>query len=375
MLFAAALMISAMQQPSAAADPYTLYAILPLTGPGAFVGQAERQALQVLQEIVNRGGGIRGRAVQFVVQDSQTSPQVAVQLANGITSKGVPIVIGDTSVATCTAMAPVLKNTVVQFCLSAGFQPAKGSYSYVIGASLDVQANAILRYFRSQGWKRIALLNATDATGAVSETAFKNAFGLPENRELTIVADERFNPTDISVSAQVVRIRAANAQAIVSFVSGQPFGTVVRGLRDADLRLPVVTTQANLSYAAMRSLGDAVATDVLFCLGPLPPAGEPVAGGPLQAAQKAYLNAFSVQGIKPEYGHAVVWDTGSIIVAALRKLGTDATATQIRDFVNGVHDYPAVQGMLDFRTGDMRGVSDLRILRWDRVTSNWKILR
>ena len=58
--------------------------ILPLTGGGAFLGKAEQQALQQYEKVVNAGGGIHGKPLKFVFNDDQSSPQVAVQLANQV---------------------------------------------------------------------------------------------------------------------------------------------------------------------------------------------------------------------------------------------------------------------------------------------------
>lgn len=359
---------------SRAAEPYDVYAILPLTGGNAFAGNEEREGLRVLEAAVNRGGGIKGRSIRFVVFDSQSSPQVAVELTSQIAAKHVPLLIGDASTGTCAAMAPLLAiGGPVQFCLSPGFSPVRGGYSYTIGPSPDLQAEAVVRYFRERGWQRVAILVATDATGASVSAAYTAAVNRPENHALSIVALERFNPADISIAAQIARIRAAGAQVIVGFVSGSPFGTILRSMRDAGLDLPIVTSQGNLSYVELKSFGDAVPSDLMFCMGPLPAAGEPVPAGPLKAAQLAYLGAFRSQGIKPDFGHAVIWDTGVVVTAALRAAGLDAPPDRIRAYVNGLHGFPAIQGMLDFRTGDMRGVSDLRMLRWDRNRNTWSV--
>ena len=66
--------------PATAVDPFDIDAVLPLTGANAFVGNEQRQSFEILQADVNRGGGVRGRAIRFIIVDSQSNPQVAVQL-------------------------------------------------------------------------------------------------------------------------------------------------------------------------------------------------------------------------------------------------------------------------------------------------------
>jgi branched-chain amino acid transport system substrate-binding protein len=358
----------------AAADTYDIYAILPLTGSNAFNGREERDGLSVLQTSVNRGGGINGRSINFIVLDSQSSPQVAVEMTNQVVAKHVPLIIGETSTGTCAAMAPLLTKGPVQFCLSPGFRPTPGGYSYSLAPTPEAEAAAVMHYFRLRGWNRVALLLGTDATGQLIAGTYTAAAALPENKAISVVALERFNPSDISVAAQLARIRAAKAQVLVAFVTGTPFDMVMRSLRDSGISLPVLTSQGNLNYATLAAAGDAVPKILLFCNGPVPAAGEPVPDGPHKAAQLSYLAAFRAAGIKPEYGDAAVWDTGAIVTAALRAVGLNATPDQIRTYVNGLHDYPGVEGMFDFRDGKMRGLTELRVMAWDRTRSTWDIL-
>ena len=96
---------------------------------------------------------------------------------------------------------------------------------------------------------------------------------LPENKPLSIVAYEHFSDTEISVSAQVARIKAANPDFIYVSASGTPFQTVMRALNDAGLppsRLEIEVTESVLidrpsSYIALlnqlRNIGVSVVLD------------------------------------------------------------------------------------------------------------------
>src|SRR5665213_2055926 len=85
----------------AAAPPFEIPVIIALTGGGAFLGRQEHQALTVEEQVVNQAGGIHGRAVHFVFQDDQSSPQLAVQLATTALVANPPVILGSTLVASC----------------------------------------------------------------------------------------------------------------------------------------------------------------------------------------------------------------------------------------------------------------------------------
>jgi branched-chain amino acid transport system substrate-binding protein len=360
-----------------AADPYDIYVVAPLTGNNAFSGNAAKEGLSALQTVTNANGGIKGRPVNFVFLDTQSSPQTAVQLTNDIVGKKPPLFLGDLSVAGCNAMAPLVeKKGPVEFCLSPGYRPEKGGYIYTLGLPAIEQIKVVFRFLRENGLNRIALLVGTDATGRLAEPEFATVAALPENRDTQLVTVEHFNPTDVTIAAQVARVRAANAQAVIVWVNGSPFGTAVRSMKDAGMQLPVVAVTGNLSYTELHTFADALPNQLYFTWTAVPASDQAIPNGPLKAAQTAYAQTFKKIGVKPEYGQAAAWDTGAVAIAALRAVGTDASPDQIRGYVNALHDLPGVQAMYDFRSGDMRGVPTdaARMLQWDKAKETWYVV-
>src|SRR5665213_4192472 len=67
---------------NAPGDFYDIPVVQSLTGGGAFLGMEEHDALQLVEKLTNRTGGIHGKTLRFVFHDDQSSPQNAIQLAN-----------------------------------------------------------------------------------------------------------------------------------------------------------------------------------------------------------------------------------------------------------------------------------------------------
>jgi branched-chain amino acid transport system substrate-binding protein len=368
------LMPVATVRAAAVPDPYDIWAILPLTGANAYFGQEAHDALAVMEKSINAAGGIHGRSIRFQTLDSQSNPQVAVQLTNQLISKKLPLFIGDGSVGTCSAMQALVAPTgPVQFCLSPGITPS--GFTYAVGASPTKEIEYDVRYFRKQGITKLALLLATDATGANASSEFHAAVALPENQGVTIVAEERFNPTDLGVSAQLARIRSSGAQLLIAFTSGTPFGTVLHSYRDADMTIPIFSSQGNMSFAAMKAFADLVpAGGIYFGQGPIPSPGVALPNGPLKAIQELYLRSFAEAGIQPDTPSAIIWDTVTVVVTALRAVGLDASPVRAHEYINNIHGVPGVQGMLDFRGGDQRGQDAVCVLHWARGAATWRVM-
>jgi branched-chain amino acid transport system substrate-binding protein len=129
---------------------------------------------------VNKLGGIAGRPLQFVYHDDQTSPQVAVQLANDVLAEKPAVILGSGLLATCAAIAPLMTNGPVDYCLSPSLHPPAGSFTFSSSSSAIDQSAAVVRYYRLKGWTKIATINNTDATGQANDKAMDDVVARTE---------------------------------------------------------------------------------------------------------------------------------------------------------------------------------------------------
>ena len=370
---AVAVLAGALAGPArAAGDPYEINVVMPLTGSAAFLGKAEQQSLQFIESAVNRSGGIKGRPVRFAFNDDQSSPQVAVQLANQIIAKKVPVILGSSVVATCNAIAALVKNGPVQYCYSPGIHPAKGSYTFSASVSTKDLIAVMLRYYRERGWNKVALIFSTDATGQDAEHSFDEVLALPENKAVQIVAREHFNTTDVSVGAQMSHIKAAGPSVVVGWSTGTPFATVLRAFKESGMDVPLATTNGNMTYTQMAQYAQYIPKDLLFP-GMRFFAHDHVAKGPIRDAQNEFFDAFASIKAKPDAANSFAWDSTMVVIDALRKLGTDVSAEKLRDYLSSSHGFTGIYGVYDFRDQDQRGLTKNVVVmaRWDQSKATW----
>jgi len=367
-----ALAFAQTQTVARAADPYEINVIIPLTGIGAFLGTNEATALTLVEKNVNAAGGIHGRPIHFNVQDDQSNPQVAVQLLNGVIAKHVPMLLGSTLAAMCGAMLPLVKDGPVDYCFSSAIYPPKGSYMFSGNISTKDLLAVNLRYFRERGWKKIALITTTDASGQDGDRNADALLALPENTGVSLTAHEHFNPGDVSVNAQMSRIKASGAQALIVYAAGTPLGTVLHGALDVGLAIPMSTTTANLSYNEMKQFSSVMPKELYFT-GPPGVALDAIPNGPLKNAVRTFVNSTRAAGLHPDIGLLAAWDPALIMVAALNKLGLDATSAQIEDYIQNLHGWAGAYGIYDFRDGSQRGlaVNNGIVVRWDPAKDYW----
>ena len=161
---AAAFMLVSPAGSNGADGPYEIIAMVPQTGSAALQGRQQSQGLQAVEAFVNRTGGIHGRPIKFEIVDTQSSPQITVQLLSYATAKKVPVVIGPSSAAECAALAAVVKSGPVVYCTSPGFHPDPGSYVFSSGFSTVDLLRMSVGYLRERNLKRIAIVASTDSS-------------------------------------------------------------------------------------------------------------------------------------------------------------------------------------------------------------------
>jgi branched-chain amino acid transport system substrate-binding protein len=363
--------LTAASGTAAAPEPYEINVILSQTGSAAFLGSEEATSLQILEGVVNKNGGIGGRPVKFAIQDDQSNPQVAVQLFNGIAAKKVPLILGSSIVATCSAMAAIAKDGPVIYCFSPGIHPAPG-YLYSASISTLDLLTASARYLRERSLKKIAIVTTTDATGQEGERTIDAAFATPDGAGETIVAREHMNVSDISVAAQLARIKESGAQAVIAWVTGTPLGTVLRAALEVGVEVPILTSSGNLSYPELRGFSSFVPRELLF---PASPGDAPdeLPGGAMKNAVAAFAAAFKAAGTRPDQGHTLAWDPALIAVEALKKAGPNASPAQIKAYLDAFHDWSGINGRYDFRAVPQRGLGpgNVIVVKWNAPSDSW----
>jgi branched-chain amino acid transport system substrate-binding protein len=261
----------------------------------------------------------------------------------------------------------------VAYCFSPIIHPVAPSFVFSAGPSASDATIAWLRWAKAHKYTKVGLLNSTDTTGQTFEAAGKAALQLPDLRGMTITANEHFNISDVGVTAQLTRVKASGAQLLVVNTTGTPLGTVLRNAYDLDLGLPVMTQSGNINYAQIQQYASFLPKDLYFSgyrflLHATQPAG------PVHDAQQRFINALKTVGVqRVDLTYTYSWDAAMIAVEALRHLGTNATAEQIRTYIENLHGYAGINGIMDYRDGQQRGLQAYAtaIVAWDKAKNDF----
>jgi branched-chain amino acid transport system substrate-binding protein len=369
-------LLAASASPDARAQapaPYELNAVFAVTGPAAFLGGPASQAFKAIEGYVNSTGGIHGRPIRMTVLDDQTNPQVAVQLVNQLAAKHVAVFVGPMATASCNAVIGLIAHGPVAYCVSPFVNPPSGSYMFVQGGSPIDGGVVTLRYLKARGLRRVAMLDATDATGQALDRAVEAAFSYPEFRTMQLVSHLHFSPQDVSVAAQVAQIKAANPQALISWNLGTAFGTVAHGLHDAGLEaLPLIEAGGNASATQIKALAGFTPTDMHFLVSPIWAEDSRVPKA-VKDQQAIFRRVMHDAGLPSDGAYASDWDITMVVVDALRHLPPDPTAEQVRNYIAHLDHFVAPNGVFDFRFGNQSGAGQtiFILVHWDPATNRF----
>jgi branched-chain amino acid transport system substrate-binding protein len=374
-----ALVLPSVRLGAADPPPYVIPAVLSLTGPYAFVGQADADALKIFENYTNAHGGLRGQKLHFQVYDDRSSPADAVSLTSQIIAQHPPVVLGSNGGSLCNAMMPLFKDGPVLYCFVPSIYPAKGSYVFASQVALDPFVDGMIRYLRLRGFERLAVISSTDGSGQADDISMQHVLSHYVNKDVKIVSYEHFNPSDLNVTAQATHIKGSGAQAVIVWASGTSFGTVLRSFNDVGLSIPVETSNANLHANQLTQYLSFFPKELVMPGLPyMIPSTAPAALGPSRAMKKAIVTlfeAYKMTNALPDPGAASgVWDPVMMIAGGVRKLGPGMTAAQLRDYLLSIHgNFSGIYGDYDFSNGDQHGLSDQAVVMtaWDPKSGNF----
>ena len=354
---------------AASGTPYVMHAIISQTGSASFLGSREAKALQGLAALVNTQGGIDGHPLQIDIQDNQSTPATAVSYATSLISSNVPLIFNGSVVAVDASVdALATSSGPFVYDLSPGTHPKAGSMVFSAGISTTFDAQAYLTFLKSKGITKIAAITSTDGSGVDGFKQLQTALAEPQFSSFQLLTHQTFDPTAVSVTSQLSVIKASNPQALIIWTTGTPLGVVLQGMSSLGMsNIPTVTTDGNAAYSELTHFTSILPKTLYFPTANLylPPAD--ITNPAVKAKVQAFDTVVQAAGGHPGDAWGLSWDPAQLLIGAIQKLGINATAPQILNYMENLHNVAGVFGMYNTSTSDHRGLSvqDVYMTVWN----------
>ena len=253
------------QTPAGHPQTYTFGLALPQTGNDAPYGKDQTTWTGYAIEEINKTGGIGGKKLAMIVEDSQSDPKRGIAAFQKLTSVDkVPLVITAWS-SVVVAIAPIAERAkVIELAVGATSPKIRtaGKFtvsSYPLG---DVDMPFLAKFAREDlKLKKVAVIYINNDTGTPARVfvqAFKKDGG-------EIVADEAHEPGAVDYSAQVAKIRAANPDGILIYSLTNESPRIVKQFCDAGLnKIPFLSYQAVSNPELIKQAGIECSNNVYY---------------------------------------------------------------------------------------------------------------
>jgi branched-chain amino acid transport system substrate-binding protein len=329
------------------------------TGPAAALGIPERNALEFVPKEI---GGV---PLKVIVLDDGGDPTNATTNARRfVTESKADIIMGSSTTPPSVAVANVANEAGIPHFGLAPFPitPERAKWSVDMPQPVPIMGKVLYEHMKAHNIKTVGYIGYSDSYGDLWFNDFKNQ-GIPMG--MTLVDEERFARPDTSVAGQVLKLVAANPDAVLVGASGTAAGLPQAALRERGYKGLIYQTHGAASMDFIRIAGPA-AEGVIMASGPvMNPEGQPdsaLTKKPGLALNTAYEAKYGPNSRSQFAGHS--YDAFEVlkrvIPVALKagKPGTPEFREGIRQAWLTEREIVASQGVYNFTEKDRYGLDD-----------------
>jgi ABC-type branched-chain amino acid transport systems, periplasmic component len=359
-----------------AAEPIRIGAIFSVTGPASFLGEPEKNTAKMLEEDINKAGGLLGRKVEIIVYDDETDATKAVTAYDRLIKKDkVVAVVGPSTSGSTLAIVPKAEAAKIPLVSAAAAKKIVVPVKYWVfktPQSDELAVKAIFKYAKKVGIKNIAIITASDAFGAAGREELKL---LAPGAGFTIVADEVFGPKDTDMTAQLTKIKGTTAQAIICWGTNPGPAVIARNRVQLGIKIPLYNSHGVASKKFIELAGAENAEGVLLPAGRLIVEDQVAKNHPQKGVLSGYIKEYQAkykQPISTFGGHA--WDAVMLVVQAIRD-GKSAEPAAIRNALEKIRKFQGTAGEFNFSDKEHNGLTEDAFVMVQVKKGDWEMLK
>ncbi len=326
------------------------------TGPTAGAALPYKSVFLQLPETV------AGQKVKYVILDDGGDATVAVKNARKLIDEDkADILLGSTSTPTCLAIVDAaVENRVPQICWAPiVVPPNKQPWIFTVPQQVPVMVNALVQHMKAHGVKTIGYIGFTDGWGDLCWQVMEK---LATAAGMKMVANERYNRTDASVTAQVLKIVAARPDAVFVGSVSSPATLPHIALKERGFAGQIYHTHGIIGPDFLRVGGKSV-EGAIAPSGPLIVADQLPGSNPIKKVALDFFKAY--EGRYPQVRNSFsgyAYDTFLMFQAAVpgalakARPGTPQFRQAMRDSLENIHELVGTHAIYNMSPKDHNGV-------------------
>ena len=373
-----AMFFGVMAASTACAQEIKIGVTISTTGPAASLGLPQQLSIGLLPNEV------AGRKIQYIVRDDASDTTKAVANVRRLVEEdSVDAIIGSSTTPVSLAMIDVAAEKQVPMMSLGASQAiispmdAKKRWVFKMPQNDSLMADAITEHMAANGVKTVAFIGYADAYGDGWLRETQRAFAASN---IKLVAIERYNRTDTSVTGQIAKIITAQPDAVLIVASGTPAVLPQKTLHELGYTGKFYQTHGAANLDFLRVGGQDVEGTILPA-GPLVVAKDLPDDHPAKAEALAYIAGFEkANGAGSVAFGSYAYDAGLLLQhaapVALKKAnpGTLEFRQALRDALENVKDLAVTNGVMTMTADNHNGLDKRARLMLTIEHGAWKLL-
>ena len=311
-------------------EPFRIGVMESLTGAGETYGTVANQSKQMAADEINAAGGIDGRMLEFVIEDSKCNAADAITAYHKLTDvDGVKIILGTSCSAAMLGVAPLAEaDGVILFSGLASSSDIAKAGDYIFRTQIsDIEVGiATGNTLWADGIRTLATI--TEATD-YAEGVRRSSVAQFEQRGGSVVAAEAYGSDIADFRTQLTKLFEAEPDALhIAPQSEFSAGTIMKQARELGYEGPIYAETVSVGTTALDIAGDA-ATGMKAITADLDPANEKA-----QEVLADFRERYDYVTLPWHLGSA--YDDVYITAECLRQTGDDQDADGFRDCLYGI---------------------------------------
>ncbi len=354
---------------------------LSATGPAASLGIPEKNTFEMLGSPV-----IGGQKVNFIVLDDKSDTTEAVKNTRKLLAEDkVDVIVGSTITPNSLAMRDIVAEAEVPMISMAAsaliINPVDPKTRWVFKTPQNdsLMADAVAISMKANGVKTLGYIGFADAYGDSWLSEIKRS---AQTAGIKVVAEEKYNRNDPSVTGQVLKLLAAQPDAILIAGSGTPAATPHKDLVARGYKGKIYQTHGVANSDFLRVVGKDGDGAVLPA-GPMLVYEQLADSNPVKKSAAEYVAKYEGKygpGTRSTFGgHA--WDAYVLLQHAIPEAlkkgqpGTKAFRAALRDALENVREASASNGVFSMNAGDHNGFDNRARVMVKIDNGKWVLLK
>ena len=214
-------------------EPYIIGGIFSITGPASYLGEPERNSMEMVVEEINAKGGLNGHPLKLVIYDDEGDVTKARLHAEKLLQKDQVLAIVGPSLThtSMTVLEITQKAKMPLISCAAGAaitSPAKDRFWVFKTAQTDQMAvSRIYQYCQKHGITKVAILTVSTGFGVAGK---EQLLSQGSKYGIEVVGQEVFGEKDTDMTPQLTKIRGTAAQAVICWGTGPAPALVAKNI-------------------------------------------------------------------------------------------------------------------------------------------------